>query len=62
MLVKAHELRASSFTAHLYLDQPMLTLSPDTTQGSTAVPPSDTWMLFGAVVILKSAGEGNHDE
>lgn len=38
-----------------YLDQPMLTLSPDTTQGSRAVLPSDTWMLLGAVVIFKSA-------
>lgn len=40
----------------VYRDQPMLTLSPDTTQGRTAVLPSDTWMLLGAVVILRSAG------
>lgn len=33
----------------------MLTLSPDTTQGSWALLPSDTWMLLGAVVILRSA-------
>lgn len=45
----------------LYLDQPMLTLSPDTTQGRTAVLPSDTWMLSGAVVILRSAGQHNHN-
>ncbi len=45
-----------------YLDQPMLTLSPDTTQGSTAVLPSDTWMLLGAVVILKSAGQQNQNK
>lgn len=42
---------------NLYLDQPMLTLSPDTTQGSRATLPSDTWMLLGAVVILRSAGQ-----
>lgn len=35
----------------------MLTLSPDTTQGSRALLPSDTWMLLGAVVILRSAGQ-----
>lgn len=35
----------------------MLTLSPDTTQGSRAALPSDTWMLLGAVVILRSAGQ-----
>lgn len=40
-----------------YLDQPILTLSPDTTQGSRAVLPSDTWMLLGAVVIFRSAGQ-----
>ena len=40
----------------MYLDQPMLMLSPDTTQGSRAALPSDTWMLFGAVVIFRSAG------
>ncbi|KAF3845369.1 hypothetical protein F7725_008532 [Dissostichus mawsoni] len=33
-------------------DQPMFTLSPETTQGSRAVLPSGTWMLFGAVVIF----------
>jgi len=40
-----------------YLDQPMLTLSPDTTQGSRAVLPSGTWMLLGAVVIFRLAGQ-----
>lgn len=38
-----------------YLDQPMLTLSPDATQGSRAVLPSGTWMLSGALVIRTPA-------
>lgn len=45
-----------------HLDQPILTLSPDTTQGSMPVLPSDTWMLLGAVVIFRSAGQRNQEK